>query len=256
MKKFLLFFTVIFFWSCGDDITTRSTESNGSQTLSGSYANLLAVGDFLYAVSEDELITFNIETRDNPVELDRQTLEFGVESLLHRQGVLFVGSRQSMYIYLINDQGIPELKSETPYVSFFEGFTPCDPIVANDTLAIASLSSLNDGGPCGGRELNELRFFDITNIEDPVQFNTVDMLEPKGLGLDNNILFVCEASNGLKIFDIQNGLNPELLYHFDGFETFDVIPTGEILLVVGPDELYEFDYSDISDVRLLSTIEL
>ena len=255
MKNILLLLTLICLWSCADEVGTRSNDSSGSETLSGSYANILAVGDFLYAVSEDELITFNIETKDNPIEIDRKMLDFGVESLFHRSGVLFVGSRQSMYIYLVNDQGIPDLRSETPYVSF-EGITPCDPIVANDKIAIASLSSLEDGGGCDVRILNELRFFDITDIENPIHFQTIEMIQPKGLGLDGNILFACEATEGLKIFDIADEQNPELLYHFEGFETFDVIPTGEILLVVGPDQLYEFDYSDISDVKLLSTIEL
>ena len=254
LKILMLVMLSLMICACTDDGGGLS-ESGGS-TLSGSYANMLTVGEFLYVVSDDNLITYSITIPDQPTELDRQELVFGIESLFHRAGILFVGSMTSMYIYQINELGIPELKSETPYTNF-ENITPCDPIVANDTLAIASLSSVAvPTGGCGAALIDEIRFFDITDIEQPVQFNSVEMEQPKGLGLDDNILFVCEAQNGLKIFDIQNALDVKLLYHFEGFKTFDIIATGSLALVVGPDNLYEFDYSDIDDVKLLSNIEL
>ena len=42
--------------------------------------------------------------------------------------------------------------------------------------------------------------------------------------------------------------------HFTGMETYDVIAYGNKALVVAKDGLYQYDYSDIQQVRLLSKI--
>lgn len=257
-NKFLLvvLFVSALVYSCGVENGLTSAESAGSGVQSGSFANMLTVGQFLYIVSDESLITMDIAQADQPKEIDRQELTFGIESLFHRSGVLFVGSVESMRIFQINEQGIPEFRSETPY-TMFENIVPCDPIVANDTLAIASLSSLETPDAfCGRALINELRFFDITDIENPILFNSIPMDEPKGIGLDDNLLFICEANDGFKVYDIQDGLAPEMLYHFPNIRTFDVIPTGNLALVVGPEDLFEFDYSDVNDIKFLSSLKL
>ena len=254
MRKILFYTILCFSLACGVEDGGSIGETSNSGTLSGSYANLLSVSGYLYAINDDELITYDLIKPDQPEEVDRQTLGFGVESLFHRSGVLFIGSRESMFIYTILENGIPVQKSKTDYGVNFD-FTPCDPVVANDTLAIASLSSRLTG-ICGFITFNELRFFDIVDIENPEMINVVEMDEPKGMAIDGEHLFVCEATTGLKIFNIQNALSPELIFHYPDISTFDVIPTGNLLLVVGPTELFEFDYSNIHNVQLLGRFDL
>jgi len=257
MKKlFLLFLSMYFLNACSDDSPLSGPIDNGGSALSGSYANMLVVNPYLYIVSNDELITYNIQDEENPVELDRQNLGFGVESIFHRSGVLFIGSRTNLYIFSINAIGIPEEQSRTPYTNL-DGVQPCDPVIADETIAYVTLSStLADEDGCGSSDVNELRLYDIVNIQNPTLISRTSMNSPKGLGLDQSILFVCEATSGLKIFDVSDPQNLVQLYHFNGFAATDVIVTNGLALVVGPENLYEYDYSDIDNVVLASTIEL
>ena len=74
--------------------------------------------------------------------------------------------------------------------------------------------------------------------------------------LDGRLLFVCEDTEGLKVFDVENPVEIQLVAHFEGFTAFDVIPLGGLLLVVGPDNVYQFDYSDPDNIILISEIPL
>lgn len=256
MKKLIYCFIVIsLLLSCEAD-GTFDTETNTSSdgTLSGSYANILKVDSYMYVISDSELVTYSLEDPDNPKEISRQDLGFGVESLFHRNGILFIGSRSSLHIYEIGPEGIPTELSRTDYTEFGQ-FGPCDPVVANDTIAYVTLSA-RIASECDEININELRLYDIKDLSDPLLINTYPMSEPKGLGLKEQFLFVCERFDGLKVLDVSDPNRVEQIHHFEGFETLDVIPASELLMVVGPDRLYQFDYTDINNMELISSIEL
>ena len=61
-------------------------------------------------------------------------------------------------------------------------------------------------------------------------------------------------TDGLKIFDVSNPRDIQLIKHFDFFTAFDVIPLDGLLLVVGPDNVYQFDYSDLENIKQVSQI--
>lgn len=250
--------SILIGFGCGSDSLVESSgDSNG--TLSGSYANLLTIDNNLYMVTESQLITFDITDPKIPKEVNRLQLDFGIESLYYRMGLLFVGSQTTMYIYELDGDGIPVLLSETEYGNF-EDFTACDPIVAIDDFAYVTLSSdINVQGACGGSrlvEINELRVYDISDLQRPNLINIIEMEEPKGLAVDDNWLFVCEKNNGLKVFDLTVVDAPVQIHHFPGFKAFDVIPVNGLLLVVGPDDLYQYDYTDMPNMSRLSRITL
>ena len=254
---------LLFMASC----TTENTEENSIDVdgttfpdvnaLSGSYANLIAVGDFLYVIGETELITFNQKEDNTLEEIDRQELGLDLESLYYRSGVLFVGSSQRMYILALSPEFIPELQSRTQY-SDLSSLRPCDPIVADAEVAYVSLSSsvqVDDDG-CGTELVNLVRAYDITDLNAPLQISEVDMENPKGMALDGNLLFVCESENGLKVLDVTDPRNPTLIHHFDGFETRDAVATGTSVIIVGPNNLYEYDYTNKQDINLIWSVQL
>ena len=82
------------------------------------------------------------------------------------------------------------------------------------------------------------------------------MTSPYGLGLDGNILFVTEGDDGLKIFDIKDvsKIDQNLLQHMTGFNAYDVIPLNGTLILTGNDGLYQFDYTNLDEIKLLSLI--
>ncbi|HLY68427.1 MAG TPA: hypothetical protein VKR53_01790, partial [Puia sp.] len=77
---------------------------------------------------------------------------------------------------------------------------------------------------------------------------------PHGLSKDGNLLFICDAADGLRILDATDVGNIRLLQHLTGMNAQDVITQNGKALVVAVGKLVQYDYSDINNVRLLSTI--
>ncbi len=72
----------------------------------------------------------------------------------------------------------------------------------------------------------------------------------------DEILFVCDGTSGLKIYDASNPmtLGSNLIKQYTGITPYDVIPLGNILVLIGTEGLYQYDYSDINNIQLLSSI--
>ena len=80
------------------------------------------------------------------------------------------------------------------------------------------------------------------------------MTKPKGLGIDNGTLFLCD--DGLKIYNANDPqtLMANRLAHYSGMEGYDVIPYNNVLMMIAEDGIYQYDYSDLKEIRLLSKI--
>ncbi|MEN0051732.1 MAG: hypothetical protein AAF806_32000, partial [Bacteroidota bacterium] len=112
--------------------------------------------------------------------------------------------------------------------------------------------------PCGGDfevNANLLKIYDITNPSQPILLTEYEMFAPKGVGLDGTTLFVCDDEAGLKVFDVSNPYDLKTIAHIDDIVTFDVIPLDGLLLVVGPKNVYEFDYTDLDNIQLISSFQ-
>jgi len=55
---------------------------------------------------------------------------------------------------------------------------------------------------------------------------------------------------------VSNPLAATTIAHFEDITTYDVIPLGGLLLVVGPDNVYQFDYTDLDNIHLISSIPI
>lgn len=238
------------FYACSSDADNATAE-----TISGSYANMLAIGDFLYFVTNEEIVTYSIEDRTQPNEIHRQFVNAGVESLFHNSGKLYVGSETAMIIYLIDVNGIPQFQSRTFYNEFLD-LEGCDPIVTNDSIAYVTVSASLEGACRAFNQVNDLILYDVSDFGQPTFISRVNMIEPKGLALDGNYLFVCENDAGLKVFDVSDPFNVTEIHHFSGFNAYDVISLDGLLLVAGNDDIYQYDYSDIGDMKLISQINI
>jgi hypothetical protein len=80
------------------------------------------------------------------------------------------------------------------------------------------------------------------------------MQHPHGLGIDGNILFVCEGQFGLKVFDASDPSNLVQTQFIPGVKSYDVIPFNKILLLTGENGLYQYRYTDPQRLELLSVI--
>lgn len=74
----------------------------------------------------------------------------------------------------------------------------------------------------------------------------------------SNLLFICDGNAGLKIYDTSDimKIGENLIYTYPGINAYDVIPLGSLLIMIGDDDLYQYDCSDISNIRILSSIKV
>ena len=102
--------------------------------------------------------------------------------------------------------------------------------------------------------VNQLDVVDVADLANPKKVKSHSMINPHGLGIDDGNLFISEGDHGLKIMDASDPHNISLLRHITDIKTYDVIPYKGVLMVTGRDGIIQYDYSDINDLKHLSTI--
>lgn len=267
MSKYILFFIqslsffgLIFFASCAADSDSLSGPASESGSgVGGSFARFMLAGDFMYIVDSERIKTFDVENPADPTQVNVQEIATGVESIFRLGDRLFIGSSTGLFLYTIGADGIPVRQGEFLYENFDFPIYPCDPVVANDTVAFVSLNSVVLLESCRRDvpvNINTLNTFDIKDIQNPVLISQYEMADPQGVGIDGDLLFVCENDFGLKIFDVSDPSNLVLITELTDVSVHDVIPLDGLLLLVGKSNVYQVDYSDRANIQVISTIQL
>lgn len=217
-----------------------------STGIGGSMARFALYDQYLYVVTESNMMLFDVAIDQDPKQMKMIELGWGIETIFPYQDKLFIGANNGMYIYDNADPANPEFESQ------FEHVTTCDPVVVEDDIAYVTL---RNGTPCWGWT-NQLDILDVSNTTNPTLIATHPMFNPHGLGIDSKTAFICDGAEGLKIYDVNDPESISLLSHFKDINTYDVIPlpNKDVLLMVGDDGFYQYDYSDLSEVELLSTL--
>ena len=256
MKYILSFFLLSFVLVSCTKVT--EVDVNGDSAISGKYNTIKVVGDFIYAVTDSELITIDKTDNDNPKEIDRQELGDRIENLYEAENVLFIGSETDMYIFTLASNGIPEMQSETAHIEFSDEVEVCDPVIAKNDIAYVTLSSVqpDNSVPCGGMiEINELRTYNIADLTSPKQVNTVNLDSPQGLSIDGDILFVTNLNGNTNVYDVNHNGGMNLVGVIPG-GAHDVIATDGKVLIVSKTEIKQYDYSNIDNIIHYATIKL
>jgi len=251
MKNVFCFIVIIiFFASCKKD-----GGGSGDSGQGGSMARFAISGDALYAVTTDSLKVINIEDPANPIYHGQRNLRVGfdIETVFPMDTLLFIGSRNGMFVYDIREQQFPTFLSQVSHLR------SCDPVVAQDNYAYVTLNTISSN--CGFTPNNVLEIYDISSPHNPVLKRTIQLNGPTGLGVDGTKLFVCDK--GLKVFDITNPINPiqkdDLvnINEVDVRAAYDVIPVKELklLILVAEEGLFQFDYSG-DKLKFVSKIEI
>lgn len=235
-------------FSSNSQFNSAPTSSGGgiSTGIGGSMARFTILNDYLYTVTGQALKVFDISDLAAPAERRDVEIGWGIETIFPYNDHLLIGSQTGMFIYSIDNPESPELKGEFGHVQ------SCDPVVAEGDFAYVTLR----GGNLCGSFTNQLDVLDISNLRNPKLLYTYLMDSPYGLGIRNNILFICDGESGLKVYDASDPatIGQNQLAHFPDINAFDVIPLDNVLLLIGKDGFYQYDYSDPTNVKLLSTI--
>lgn len=226
-------------------------------TQSGSYATMLIVNDYMYAVNNSELHTIDISDKQSPETIDIQDVGFNIENIYHSDGVLFIGSSDNLYIYAINQIGIPVRQSNTVYNFNDDVWCSLDPVIVQDSFAYVSLSS-NITGPCGFiRTVDELRIYNISDLTNPELISITQMPFPKGLAIKGDYVFVCLEQDGLVLVDVENKYQPQIIWSDIFANAYDLIwKPDDLLIVVSKGNLRQYDVTNLEDIELLSVFNL
>lgn len=106
--------------------------------------------------------------------------------------------------------------------------------------------------------VDELQVVDITDLYRPTLVKAYPMLNPHGLALAGDYLYVAEGKHGLKSFNVADVLNIDKnqLEFLRSMKSVDLIPGPKSLIVIGPDGVCQFDYSTPSVLKPLSCIQV
>ena len=218
----------------------------------GSMSRFGLYDHYLYAVDNSQMNLIDL-SGEKPEKARDNIYIRNVETVSFYRDKLFLGTSSGLMIYSIEDPIHPVLYSQITHV-----YGNCNPFAVHEDLVYVTIHS---GNPCG-QNTNQLKIFDISNAKFTVEVAIYPMTHPKGLGISNGMLFLCDA--GLKIFNTNNYkslTNSEFAYYTQ-IDGYDLLFFNNILLVISDKGLYQYDYSDYAlsandgNLRLLSVISV
>lgn len=213
----------------------------------GSMARFAIVNNYLYTVDQSNLNIFDITNNNDPIISNQVSVDYHVETIYPFENKLFIGSNNGMFIYNIESSPQIPVKSGE-----FTHARACDPVIADGHFAFITLHS---GTTCLGYN-NELDVVKLNNLVDASLVKIYNLTSPQGLSKDGNLLFICDGTGGLKIYNAADVSNLKLIKQFSNLETYDVITSNNIALVAAKDGLYQYDYSDVNNIHLISKISI
>lgn len=229
-----------------DIATGLATAQPSNVSSAGSMTRFLPVDNFLYTLSFNELILFELDANNRPNrwgKLDTSTL---AETLFRLNDLLFVGSVSGMLMYDVADPANPS------YINSIEHFRSCDPVVADTTHAYVTLR----GGTNCFTDNNELQIIDIQNPEELYVASKHIMFNPHGLAVVDQHLIVCDGTAGIKVVDINDKTAPEVVNIYPIDFAYDVIVDYPTALVVGEQTMRQYDISNLPEMVKISELTL
>jgi hypothetical protein len=228
-----------------NSLAGSSSGSRSSTGVNGSMSRFALYRDYLYTVINYNMTVFDLS--GNKPEKAAENIYVGnVETIFSYKDNMFMGMPTGMTVYSVADPLKPERQSTVWHVY------GCDPVVVENDIAYVTIRS---GNACG-QTSNDLIIYDVSDVKSPRHIVSYAMTNPKGLGIDNGTLFLCD--DGLKIY---NASNPQTvmanrLAHYSGMDGFDVIPFNNVLMMIADDGLYQYDYKDMNNIRRLSKLPI
>ena len=224
------------------------TKESSAAGIGGSMARFGLVGSHLLAVDNSTYYNFDLTNATTPVLETKTGINWGIETMFLSGTTMFLGTSTGMLVYNVADVTKPL------FISSFWHATGCDPVVVQNNRAYVTIR----GGNRCGSNVNRLDVLDISVIKTPVLMRSYNLTNPYGLGIDDDVLFVCDGTAGLKVY---NAADPYLISErqiatFPNINAYDVIPLGNSLLMIGSDGFYQYNYTNLNDIKQISAIKV
>jgi len=212
--------------------------------IAGSMSRFSIVNNYMYAVNTNSLKVLDISILNDPQVQNTVGVGWNIETVYPFKNKLFIGSSNGMFIFDISNPVSPSRQGSVQH------FRACDPVVADDTYAFVTLRA---GTFCQGTN-NQLDVINVQNVMSPQLVKTYGLTNPHGLAKDGDLLFICDGSDGLKVYNASNVFSLQLLDRVKNIETYDVIAWNNRLLVVAKGGLYQYNYSNPGSLSLISKL--
>lgn len=213
----------------------------GSMTRFGLY------NDYLYAVDRAKLHIFEIKTDATLNDIGTQNAGWNVETMFIYDNHMFLGTQSGMRVFSLAVPTVPT------FLSDFWHVTSCDPVVVADGYAYITLR----GGNTCGSDINRLDVLELSgDYSNNKLIASYPMRKPYGLGIDGDILFICDGDAGLKVYDVSSKtqIADNQIAVFPEINAYDVIPVNGYLFLIGNGGFYLYDYSDIQNIEQIGGI--
>lgn len=211
----------------------------GSMARFGLYKNLL------YIVNQNNLLTFKLNSSSDVTLLNTSYVSWNVETIFITDNHLFLGTQNGLIVESLEVPEKPSVKGSFTHV------TACDPVVIRGDLAFVTLKG---GTTCRGT-VNQL---DVIRMSDSYSKFTLlksyPMFGPQGLGIDDDLLFICDGDAGLKIYNAADPLAINQIAIFPSINAYDVIPLNNYLFMIGDKGFMLYDYSNIQNIKQIGFI--
>ncbi|MEK7433465.1 MAG: hypothetical protein AABZ74_10060 [Cyanobacteriota bacterium] len=233
-----------FYEPSSPEITPRDYSNNYKNTeIGGSLARFSIIEDYLYVLSSSvEMIIYNLQ--NTPDLKEENTIKIGseLETIFPYDNKLFLGSKTRMYVY---DN---ENKTKPKFLSSFQHIKSCDPVVVENKKAYVTLRG---GGITCNSSNNELDIVNIEDIKNPKLIRAYPMKNPSGLAIKNNILYLCDGVEGLKIFDVSNSNDINLIKTIPINNPKDIILNeNDHAIIISQEGLFQYDFSNLKKENL------
>ena len=200
MKKSIFPILVLFLIFQSVSCSKEDNVTSSGNTKNGSLSRVISIGNFIYAVDDNHLITINAGNPTNLSIANNVSLGANIQTIYHHNGSLFIGSATQMYVYNIqNNPAAPTLTSSFTYPVLIE---PRDPILALDTVIYSTSTSTGWSGV--------FRVFDSRNLSNPVLLEENWLQTPRGMDVSGNYLYLCNGRYGIWIYSITDPFHPTL----------------------------------------------
>lgn len=242
--------TETFYVDCEDDLEPVSMplETSIVTRIGPKIITRFAVQDeLLYSAADFVTVEiFNLANFVRPDPVNTIKIPPFPFSMFTHQNKLFISSMDGFVVY---DNSTPDFPKR---ISAFPKGTSCDKTVIQNDIAYL----INTTGTYCGYEAKKLDLIDISNASDPTLIKSYAMTSTSSLALDFPTLYICEGTNGFKVFDVsdQMAVDQHLLIFNKELKANDVILSGKIVIVNAEDGIYQFDGSDPKSLRQLSKI--
>lgn len=240
-NNLLSLISIALFTACASD---TSVSGEGGTGQGGSMTRFAINGTNMYIVTTNSLLVYDI-SEPSFSKLKEMMINAEIETIFSAGDYLYLGATDGMYIYGIHDRRNPE------FIFRYAHVVSCDPVVVQGNRAYVTLraeTACNLG-------VNALEIIDITDPYKPTLIKNYPMTSPHGLGVEGNLLFICEGELGFKVFDIADERNIKLVSEVKGVDAYDVIAGNGLLRLTGEDGIFQYHYNAAgTSVTLVSKI--